>query len=338
MVRKLNKDGKSRPNIVIPTIRSKPFFTNFLKDWGEEFAGCHLIVIEDRKEKQLLTTMNLYSDMYNFTYELYDWRDIDKDLGKDSWIIPRQTDCVRNYGYLMAYKNQPEFIVTLDDDLKPLSKGHIMAFYNNLFQANQTKKQNLQYFSTMNADLPRGVLIDDEEHEIVVSHGTWVENADYSAKQQIKRGHKVFGNLETDFYSGQIPQGCLYSMCGMNLAWKTWFTRHMYFPLMGEYDEYPIDRCGDIWAGYYSKYIADTHGVSHFTGYPMVIHNRASNPWTNLKKEKNEDVLGKEFINVMIHGKEPTIQVNYFTLLKKAYNIWNKLIDEVDKQNDNSSK
>ena len=330
MVRRMNKDGEHRPNIVIPSIRRKDFFANFLKNWGEEFAGCHVIVVEDREKKQFTTIMNLYSDMYGFTYELYDWRDIDKDLGDKSWIIPRQTDCVRNYGYLMAYRNNPEFIVTLDDDLKPLEKGHIMKFYNNLFSEST---QNTQYFSTMSNDLPRGVLIDDIPHETVVSHGTWVENADYSAKQQLARGGNPDRNTIIDFYHGQIPSECLYSMCGMNLAWKTWFTKWMYFPLMGAKDGYPIDRCGDIWAGYYSKYIADQLEVSHMTGYPMVIHERASNPWTNLKKEKGEDYMGQEFINVMILGKEPNHHINYFNKLKEAYKIWEELIDEIGEEN-----
>ncbi|WP_298753769.1 hypothetical protein [uncultured Arcobacter sp.] len=326
MVRKINKDGQGRPNIVIPTIRDNEFFKKFLIKWQYEFEGCHLIIIEDRKKKQLSNFLEMHSTIHKYTYELYDWRDIDKDLGKNSWIIPRQTDGVRNYGYLMAYKNKPEFIVTLDDDLEPLDKGHIMKFYNKLFTPSNIDPI---YFSTMNGEVPRGS-IHSGDNEVVVAHGTWVNVADYSAKQQIAYEGLNVAKCE-DFYDGQIPRGCLYSMCGMNLAWKTHWTKYMYFPLMGT--KYPIDRCGDIWAGYYSKLLADLDGKVHVTGYPMVIHNRASNPWTNLKKEKGEDVLGKEFINVMLYDAEPTHEVEYFKKLKKAYIIWEELINDIDKGN-----
>jgi hypothetical protein len=123
-------------------------------------------------------------------------------------------------------------------------------------------------------------------------------------------------------------------MCGMNLAWKPHYTKYMYFPLMGKYGGYPIDRCGDIWAGYYCKNKADDQLDLHHTGEPMVIHERASNVWNNLIKEKNEARLGEEFINVMIEGNNPTIEVEYFNKLKNAYEIWKRLVAEVDMRNE----
>jgi hypothetical protein len=54
--------GEGIPNIVIPTIRDKDFFEDFLISWNDEFKGCHLIVIEDRKKKQfkkLLDSMGI---------------------------------------------------------------------------------------------------------------------------------------------------------------------------------------------------------------------------------------------------------------------------------------
>jgi hypothetical protein len=112
----------------------------------------------------------------------------------------------------------------------------------------------------------------------------------------------------------------------------------MYFPLMGAYNGYPIDRCGDIWAGYFSKHIADKLQVAHKTGEPMVIHNKASNPWTNLKKEEGEDVMGKEFIKTLLHHEEPTIHEEYFNKIKKAYQIWWKLLEKIDKENEKRVK
>ena len=314
---------KGRPNIVVPTIRSPEFFNGFLNNWKEEFSGCHLIVIEDREKKLMSKLLEQHSKDNNYTYELYDWRDIDKDLKDDAWIISRQTDCVRNYGYLKAYKNQALFIVTLDDDLKPAT-GHIMRFYNNLFNDIEVDGK---YFSTISGDVPRGVMTKYPQ-EVVVSHGYWHTVPDFSAKQQISK----LGKFDIpSFYNGHVPIGAYYSMCGMNLAWKTDFTKYMYFPLMGAKGGYPIDRCGDIWAGYYSKHKADEREVLHVTGKPYAIHERASNVWTNLIKEKDEDVMGVEFINSIIKGNKPYIEKEYFKKLKQAYKIWGRLIDEATK-------
>lgn len=318
--------SNKKVQIVVPTIRDADFFESFILNWKEEFSGCNLIVIEDRKRKILNPLLKSYSKEFNFTYELYDWRDIDEDLKDDAWIISRRTDCVRNYGYLVAYRNNPLFIVTLDDDLKPGAPGHIQQFYNNLFTKHE---QSSNYFSTMQNVLPRGKL--DNGSICAISHGGWLNVPDLDAETQIKY-NGMFKSDVNDFYRGVIPTGCMYSMCGMNLAWSPEVTKYLYFPLMGAYGGYPIDRCGDIWAGYYSKDKLDKEDLNVYTGEPFCIHTRASNPWTNLAKEEDASLLGDTFIDVMIKGKECWYKdwEGYFIKLKEAYKIWERLINEID--------
>lgn len=326
MVRKRVSRAENRPNIVVPTIRSPEFFSGFLDDWAEEFGGCHLIVVEDRKHKQLGNILLEHSKKNGYSHELFNHDDIDEDLGKDAWIVPRKTDCVRNYGYLMAYRNNPLFIVTLDDDTKPAVKGHIQQFYNKLFA--KPDRESF-YFSTMNNVVPRGVLHNFSGTECKLVHGTWLENVDWSAKQQIQYVSNFVAKPE-DYYKGYVPFGSLFSMCGMNIAWKPEITKHMYFPLMGHSNGYPIDRCGDIWCGYYVKNKLDEQNKVIYTGDPFVVHKRASNPWTNLLKEQGEEQMGREFIRTFLYGEKPKIQKKYFNKLKEAYKIWEKLIKKVD--------
>jgi len=325
-LRPKNKEGTGRPNIVIPSIRDNDFFYGFLESWKLEFAGCHIIVIEDRQIKRFSDIMKEHSKLNNYTYELYDWKDIDDDLSDDAWIISRNTDCVRNYGYLMAYKNDPLFIATLDDDLIPWNAGHIKTFYNRLFEP---ITQNPNYFSTMNVVLPRGKLLSPEELNVAIVHGTWTNVPDLDAKTQIASYNGP--TRTTAFYDGVIPFGCLFSMCGMNLAWNPSITKWMYFPLMGKSGGYPIDRCGDIWAGYYAKHNCDKQNLVCVTGAPFADHNRASNMWTNLIKEKNADEMGSLFIKFMQDGKITGKFKKYFAKLKVAYNIWEKLLSEYTK-------
>lgn len=106
-----------KPVIVIPTNREENYFKVFLNNWKSQFEGCTIIVIEDR-EKCILDL----EEFESLEIVQYCWKDIDKSLKENSWIIPRRTDCVRSFGYYAAYKYfNPLFIITLDDDISPFS-------------------------------------------------------------------------------------------------------------------------------------------------------------------------------------------------------------------------
>jgi len=311
-------------NVVIPTIRSEDFFRGFLENWKDEFGGCNIIIIEDRQVKILDSLVKDYSNRYNFTYQIYDWTDIDQDLKDDSWIICRQTDVVRNYGYLKAYHNNPLFILTLDDDVKPADKNYIIKHYDNLF--NKRAKDN--YFSTMPQNNVRGSEVFENNGEIVISHSGWVGQPDYSAKEQTLTMSSVSYKADKqDFYDGVIPRYNYYSMCGMALAWKPEYTHLMYFPMQGMKD-WGIDRCGDIWAGFYSKIFLERIGRYVYSGSPFVHHDRASNVWSSLYKEEDSDIKGRAFINWAIAGEKDKILKDYLTKLEKALKIWNKLLNK----------
>lgn len=302
---KQNKLGEGVPNIVVPTIRSEEVFTTFMDNWKEEFKGCHLIVVEDRQKKILQPLLKSYT---GFTYEIFDWKDIDKDLKKKAWIIPRQTDCVRSYGYYKAWQNKPLFIVTLDDDVSP-GKNHIQTFYTKLFTE---QYPNHLFFNTMKHPLlPRGTYIDSTGCDVV--HGCWANVPDFSAVESAKNPNlKV---RDVDFNMGLIPKGALASICGMNLAWKPHITPFMYFGLQG--GQYPIDRCGDIWCGYRLC----RNNIKIYSGEPICYHTKASNVWANMKKEKNACTLSWDIID----GEAMYSQLEYEQKLKEAENIWESL-------------
>ena len=73
-------------------------------------------------------------------------------------------------------------------------------------------------------------------------------------------------------------------MCGMNLAFdRELIGPALYFGLMG--DGQPIGRYDDMWAGWCAKVICDHLGLGCKTGLPYLWHSKASNPFTNLRKE-----------------------------------------------------
>ena len=288
-----------RPVIVIPTNRTSGYVEAFLRSWKKEFDGADVIIVEDRKEKIL----------QGIGHETFDWNDIDNELKEDSWIIPRGTDCVRSFGFLKALERDPLFIVSMDDDVRPHTRGLLKSHYENL-----TKTVPYRYISTMKGILPRGSKYDISS-KVAISHGGWVGVPDLDADTQIH--NDMHDADEEDFNEVYIPSGTLYSMCGMNVAFKPEVTKLMYFGLQGR--EFAIDRCGDIWAGFYAQSNLPYDMGSH-SGEPYVEHNKASNIWTNLHKERNAVTATKDFL-AFCDNDVATLPA-YFKKLEKAYDIW----------------
>ena len=115
-----------------------------------------------------------------------------------------------------------------------------------------------------------------------VSHGLWLNNYDYDAPTQLLKVNER--NLRYVDATQTVPKGVLYPLCSMNVA----FRRELIGPafmqgLMGVGQ--PWSRYDDMWAGWASKTVSDHIGVGCKTGAPYIKHNKASNPFVNLRKE-----------------------------------------------------
>jgi len=281
--------------IVVPTIREKSI-KRFIGEWSDHFFSnerfnCKLLIIEDNPQK----SFDLDSDN---NIEHLCWKDIENELGEDSWIIPRRTDCVRSFGYYKAHQQDPDMIVTMDDDCYPLKKHHpetapqkdfLDLHWRNLKETVSLEEE--KWVSTIEEFRPRGLPYKNLKNEvfysdIVLSHGLWYNVPDFDGMSQL-RSNQTEG--QTGYAIEQvIPKGKFYSMCGMNLAWKPEITPVLYFLLMGQSQEgesWGYDRFGDIWAGVSSKKIIDHLGKRVYSGYPIIWHDRASNSFSNIVKE-----------------------------------------------------
>lgn len=268
--------------IVVPTIR-EDCIKKFLKEWGDAFKNCAIYIIEDNKEVSF--DLPSLSNVEHFS-----WKGIDAELGNDSWIIPRKSDCIRSYGYYRAWKDGAKYIITLDDDCYPggetVKYRFVQDHIDNLERTSSPYALS-PWTSTIDGLKPRGVPFNDTVRlmDTKISHGLWLENPDLDAVTQLSAKH-LEGHWE-DSYSPilqYIPRGNYYPMCGMNLAWKVEITPIMYFLLMGKLSG-PYDRFGDIWSGIFSKKILDHLDMDVFSGTPMVVHKKASDPMVNLDKE-----------------------------------------------------
>ena len=262
--------------LVVPSIREDSF-NRFVKEWTPTgiFDRVSLILIEDNPEKRFTSELFKSSSHQHFS-----WSDIDEHHW--SWIIPRRSDTVRSFGYWWAWSQGYDFLMTLDDDCYP-AKG-----YEQLDEIHLTMMERTKWFNTLNNVRPRGVpYFSLGKRDVYVNHGIWQGVLDYDAPQQLV-------NPTPEVYSHDnriVPHGAYHPFCGMNVMWRREAIPLSYHLLMGStkidrsIEKLFVDRFGDIWCGIIQKKICDHLGWAVSSGTPYIHHVRASNPFTNLRKE-----------------------------------------------------
>lgn len=263
--------------LVVPSIR-KESFDRFVSEWSKTglFDRVDLILVEDNPTKTFSS---------NYAYKHFCWEDIESFLGVNSSIIPRRSDTVRSFGYWWVYNSQNyEYLMTLDDDCYP-AEG-----YENIDLIHKSFLTRTKWFNTLNNVRPRGVPYKNlGERHVYVNHGIWQGVLDYDAPQQLV-------NPVPEVYSHDnriVPNGAYFPFCGMNVMWRRDAILLSYHLLMGntfidgKLNKLFVDRFGDIWCGIIQKKICDYSNMAISTGTPYIHHDRASNPFTNLRKEAN---------------------------------------------------
>ena len=264
------------PALIIPSIREDSF-KRFIKEWEPTglFDRVDVILIEDNPKKTFS-----FHDAVDIHIS---WEDIDKQPW--SWIIPRRSDTVRSYGYWLAWTMGYKLIMTLDDDCYPESG------YEKLDELHKQTLSRTRWFNTLNNVRPRGTPYKNlGKRDIWMNHGLWTNVLDYDAPQQL-----VDPIPETFTHDNRIvPHGAYFSFCGMNWMCRRDAIPLMYHMLMGTRsldgelkEKFPTDRFGDIWCGLVMKKILDHLGKAVSSGTPYIHHDRASDPFTNLRKEAN---------------------------------------------------
>lgn len=326
------KTKKQNVHVVIPTIRT----LDFLNDWEEQFTNCTIHICEDHL-KQEIETPKVGKAVYHYT-----WKDIDADLKKDGWIIPRKVSGIRNYGFLQAYRAGATHIITIDDDCYPVAGHHLVVDH----LRNLSLRVPSRWTNT-NPDVrhlyTRGIpYLVREEQPVVLSHGVWTNVLDHDGPTHLQ--HLSFRSEFAEHFLTIIPTHAYFPLCSMNIAFKTEITPLMYFPLMGEDTEgkkWGYDRFDDIWCGFFAKKILDHLKLGVVNGSPMVEHRKASDPFKNLQKEAagievNEE-LWKAVDAVTLHSTTPIEaykelaekisfpKSDYFSSLRSAMSSWAEL-------------
>lgn len=319
--------------LVIPTIRN----LDFLKSWENEFSSVSIIVVEDNPEITIKVPKGGHKELYH-----YSWKEIDKDLGTKSWIIPRRTSAIRSYGFYKAFQMGATHIITIDDDVYPQDEDFVNKHINNLetkipdrwFPTNPFSNfwytRGFPYFKTRNVN------------EVVVSHGMWTENLDLDAPTHLL--NMDYRAQHNDPFNYFIPQNYYFPLCIMNVAFKRSVAPLFYMLLMGKdknMKDFGFERFDDIWAGILMKKILDHLNLGVISGSPIIRHDKASNPFDNLAKESKGIKYNEMFWKLVDEVRLTKTNVNacykeliqkikfpdeeYFKLLKKSIFEWLEL-------------
>ena len=299
--------------VVVPTIREDSF-TEFQDAWESLFIkhGVHLIAVKDGEQPCVI--VRDYSILHGKNaYVLENKQSV---MGKDSDLIYNLNDGVRNLGFAHVAKSMPqiEYIITLDDDVRPLVGTDPIQDHINILNT----AVPLSWLSTASQYM-RGFPYDiRDEGEIVLSHGVWEGVPDFDAPTQLSHGSQT---PNISFYRGPVPKGVLFPMCIMNVAFKRKMLPYMYqAPAYGDYQ-----RFSDIWGGINAKRAIDKKGWAAVTGYSTILHERASNVYTNLRKEARGIMLNEKYWKGDIESMDAVDQ-DYFNNYHEKMMRWEKLI------------
>jgi reversibly glycosylated polypeptide / UDP-arabinopyranose mutase len=269
---------------VLPTIRK----LDDCLEWAQVFSQHRVIfiVIQDGDGPDInipLEFQQACKDIHHLR-----WKDIDKVLAENNWIISRKDSAIRCFAWLWADKMgiQYDYLFTFDDDTKPLSKNHLAQHIENLKTPIRTMMYNTVPQFTDNSPFdPRGFL--GEKIKVYISHGLWTNVPDFSAETQANLDGIYNWNLPQ--FRQEVPAGILYPMCGMNVCFRKEIAPLMYFGLMGQKPDgkgWNIGRWDDMFAGWLSKLWLDRINGGVLNGIPYCNHQRASNVAVNLSTER----------------------------------------------------
>lgn len=283
--------------IVVPTIvERQEIFDKFMEAWQPLFDKhrVNFIKVLDGEKPEL------YHDEFKFAL-----KDIMGDYGG---CLTNFNAGIRNLGfaYVAKYLPRVEYIITLDDDETPIGD----PIQDHIDQLN--RKVPVSWISTAIDDYTRGFPYGiREEAQVVLSHGVWDGVADWDAPTQLVKG----SHRPVDFYRGPVPKGIYFPVCSMNLAFRRCMLPYIYQApwALG------IKRFDDILTGVEAKREIDKHGWAAVTGYARVLHERASNVFTNLENE----ATGMRLNEFFWQGQEDH---EYFKVYREKYAQWQKFL------------
>lgn len=269
-------------HLVVPTNRPQQL-SAFLGAWAEKDVWRKIHVVHDAPDVAALAgARDACRRSVDVDVAVYSWEHINALTQPAREVFSRRDSAIRCFGFLKAYQEQADYIITLDDDCTRHDGQSPFEFmYSHLTAFHGTRR----WTSTISEVPVRGLPFKNKGMTPVdLNMGLWSNVADLSAPEQLVREQRG-ESLDVPLPDGRwmMPPGQYAPLSGMNLAFTRRAMPFMYFPPMGECQ--PYSRFDDIWCGLVAQKVMAHLGWSWTCGEPFVRHQRASDTLANLAKE-----------------------------------------------------
>ena len=286
--------------VIMPTMRKADSLENFIE------------IADDNIDFILLSKEKILGNFRNTT------QINDQEIFSISPIFNRITK--RNYGFLYAYKQNYDVIITLDDDCYPINNSYFDEHIKRL------QSYDTDYFNVLELynSVPENIFVkgtrgyptepNDKKYPVVLNQGLWLGDLDLPAKTIMENNGmdgKIPQNISSKFEVAKnliLPETKLLTVCEMNLAFRGEVAPIAPISYQDP-DGVGINRYDDIWAGIFMKKIFDKLGKRMSVGLPLIKHNKAPrNIITDVELEAKGDKLNsfiwQNLPNLSLEGKD----------------------------------
>jgi hypothetical protein len=262
-------------------------------------------------------------------------------------VIPERCHAENSFGFLVAWEEDADYIIELDDDVRPLDKYPPIRYHlkslctNNGITVHSKGKwyntlDNLKLNNTNSLRLfPRGYPFDmdtriesytwiEKGGKCILNMGLWTAHPDLDALTILYHGGLTgrcfIKGIELEKEKIIVGEGTYFPICSMNTSFRRQIIPafyQLYMKYLG------IDRFDDIWSGVFFKKIADHLGDKVCLGAPLVYHNkRPRDVFSDLKVELEGIAINEQLWKIV-----DDIELNY----KDYYNCYSELILGIEK-------
>lgn len=264
--------------------------------------------------------------------------------------IPTKTDNRRNVGFLMALRDQVDYLLSIDDDnffdadtdfitaheanMSSASAGLPVIessnrFYNNCHPLRV--KVNVEVY-------PRGYPLSLRHQPVTyaecpadrlptwINAGLWIESPDIDAFEWLSCGQTV----RSDGWEEQNMRLGPSTWCPVN-SQNTMLARELidayyFLPMRSTQLELPIDRHGDILSGYFALKCAKVHGATVNFGSPVARHIRNQHDYAkDFRREMLFLAVLDEFLDWLMH-----VDIRKGTMIETYADLASKLDDQIE--------
>ncbi len=335
--------------IVTTSIGNEEIFKKFFKAYSQldiSELNVKLIVIGDLNSPKIDFQSML--EFQEFLQKGFEFEYLDAENQKDLMklkpymedLIPWRRIQRRNIGFFIAYKQNYDFIITVDDDNFPISPDFIKSHISNL-----KKEDNLLILNTKNTSINwlnpcillknhivhRGfplkyrypspeIIIENLDHgKIAVSEGFWEEDPDIDALSRLEGNPSNIKLNNVNISNFCISPNLISPFNSQNTAFRKELIPAFFLSSKtGRYD--------DIWPSYFIRTLLMIKGDLVMYGNPIVRQDRNDH---DIIKDLENEIFGmrntEEFVNELLllisEKKDSFSNLDYLTLTKEIASL-----------------